>query len=177
LAIGVLMITPLVRKFGKRKVIIVPLIGTLVIYISMLLFPVDNSTTWIILMAIANMFTFGFQLLSWAMISDAIDYNEWKQGFRSDGSLYSSYIFCRKIGTAISSASVPLLIAYAAPSLELNNAATWTASNVNAIYNMSITFPLVGFGLVFIAYLLVFNITTEDYHAMQKDLGHTIDNG
>jgi len=177
LAIGVLMITLLVRKFGKRKVIIVPLIGTLVIYISMLLFPVDNATTWIILMAIANMFTFGFQLLSWAMISDAIDYNEWKQGFRSDGSLYSSYIFCRKIGTAISSASVPLLIAYAAPSLELNNAATWTASNVNAIYNMSITFPLVGFGLVFIAYLLVFNITTEDYHAMQKDLGHTIDNG
>lgn len=111
------------------------------------------------------------------MISDASDYNEWKQGFRSDGALYSSYIFCRKIGTAFSSAAVPLLIAFAAPSLALNNASTWTASNVNAIYNMSILFPLFGFGLVFIAYLLVFNISKEDYHKMQKDLGHTIDNG
>ena len=177
LAIGVLMITPLVRKFGKRQVIIVPLIGTLVIYGTMLLFPVENVYLWIGLMAVANMFTFGFQLLSWAMISDAIDYNEWKQGFRSDGSLYSSYIFCRKIGTAFSSAAVPLLIAFSAPSLELNNATTWTASNVSAIYNMSILFPLFGFGLVFIAYLLVFNISKEDYHKMQKDLGHTIDNG
>src|SRR5699024_5168511 len=32
LAIGVLLITPLVRKFGKRQVIIVPLIASLVIY-------------------------------------------------------------------------------------------------------------------------------------------------
>ena len=177
LAIGALLITPLVRKFGKRQVIIVPLIASLVIYGAMLLFPVENVYIWIALMALANMFTFGFQLLSWAMISDASDYNEWKQGFRSDGALYSSYIFCRKIGTAFSSAAVPLLIAFAAPSLALNNASTWTASNVNAIYNMSILFPLFGFGLVFIAYLLVFNISKEDYHKMQKDLGHTIDNG
>src|SRR5699024_428717 len=74
LAIGVLLITPLVRKFGKRQVIIVPLIASLVIYGIMLLFPVENVYIWIALMALANMFTFGFQLLSWAMISDAIDY-------------------------------------------------------------------------------------------------------
>ena len=61
----------------------------------MLLFPVGNVYLWIGLMAVANMFTFGFQLLSWAMISDAIDYNEWKQGFRSDGSLYSSFTSCQ----------------------------------------------------------------------------------
>lgn len=177
LAIGVFLVNPMVRKFGKRKTILFPLVGALIVYAIMLFINVDNVWVWIGLHALAMFFTFGFQLLSWAMISDAIDFNEWKTGYRTDGSLYSSYIFCRKLGTAFSSALVPLLIGTLTPTLDLADSATWTTGNIDTITNLSVLFPLLGFGLVFIAYKFVFNITTDDYHQMQKALGHTIDNG
>lgn len=173
LALGIFIVTPLVRRFGKRRTIVYPLTGALVIYAAMLVLPIDNVWVWISLLALANAFTFGFQLLSWAMISDAVDYHEWKHGHRSDGSLYSSYIFCRKIGTALSSSMVPLLISFVAPTLQLNQSETWTTANVNAITNLSILFPLIGFALVYVAYRFVFNISDEDYQQMQRDLNHS----
>lgn len=39
--------------------------------------------------------------LNWALISDAVEYSEWKTTIRSEGLVYSAYTFFRKISTAI----------------------------------------------------------------------------
>ena len=42
----------------------------------------------------------------WALVTDCLDYSEWKFHERSDGSMYSLYTFSRKIGSTIASAGV-----------------------------------------------------------------------
>ena len=47
-----------------------------------------------------------FTMLIWALVTDCLDYSEWKFNERSDGSMYSLYTFSRKIGSTIASTGV-----------------------------------------------------------------------
>lgn len=50
-------------------------------------------------------------MLVWAFVSEAIDYNEYKNMTRADGTLYSVYTFSRKIGSTIASTGATALLA------------------------------------------------------------------
>ena len=50
-----------------------------------------------------------YSTVSWAMMGDAIDYNEWKTGTREEGVVYSLHSFFRKLAQGIGPA-VALLI-------------------------------------------------------------------
>lgn len=39
--------------------------------------------------------------LNWALVSDTVDYGEWKTGVRAEGSVYTGYTFSRKISAAL----------------------------------------------------------------------------
>ena len=41
-------------------------------------------------------------MVTWALITDVIDYSEIKNGIREDGSVYALYSFARKLGQAAS---------------------------------------------------------------------------
>ena len=43
-----------------------------------------------------------FSMVSWALVTDVIDYAEIKNGVREDGSVYALYSFARKLGQAVS---------------------------------------------------------------------------
>lgn len=45
----------------------------------------------------------GFQVLIWAMVNDAIDYQELTTGDRKEGMVYATYSFFRKLASAVSS--------------------------------------------------------------------------
>ena len=47
-----------------------------------------------------------FTMLIWALVTDCLDYSEWKFHERSDGSMYSIYTFSRKIGSTIASSGI-----------------------------------------------------------------------
>jgi len=42
-----------------------------------------------------------YSTVSWAMMGDAIDYNEWKTGSREEGVVYSLHSFFRKLAQGI----------------------------------------------------------------------------
>ena len=41
-----------------------------------------------------------YTCVSWALMADAIDYNEWKTGKREEGTVYSLHSFFRKLAQA-----------------------------------------------------------------------------
>ena len=43
-----------------------------------------------------------FSMVTWALVTDVIDYAEIKNGVREDGSVYALYSFARKLGQAVS---------------------------------------------------------------------------
>ena len=107
-------IKKLVDRFGKKEAAtagtIVSLLGGLV----MLVFPmVPISAALPVYMVGLVLFGLGmgvYTCVSWAMMSDAIDYNEWKFGTREEGTVYSLHSFFRKLAQGIGPSIVIALL-------------------------------------------------------------------
>ena len=66
-------------------------------------FPIKNPTLFIVINGICYLGASGFQVLIWAMVNDAIDYQELTTGDRKEGMVYATYSFFRKLASAVSS--------------------------------------------------------------------------
>lgn len=107
--LGMFFIAMLVKKYGKRYVfafgLVLDIIGMLVLNFSggiMSLIVVSS-----IIRGIGN--ACGGATM-WAMVSDTIDYGEWKTGVRTEGLVNSACSFGYKIGNGIGSALLGLIL-------------------------------------------------------------------
>jgi GPH family glycoside/pentoside/hexuronide:cation symporter len=114
--IPIVLFTPLARKmvtkYGKKEMSKVGalcyIIGAVVLLLAPLgIIPVteDNTTADLVVYIIAQLvMALGlgiYSTISWAMMGDAIDYNEWKTGKREEGIVYSLHSFFRKLAQGI----------------------------------------------------------------------------
>ncbi len=108
-------IKKLVTKFGKKEACsagaAVSIIGGLI----MLIFPmVENKTTALLIYVLGLcVFSLGlgvYMCVTWALMADAIDYNEWKTGSREEGTVYSLHSFFRKLSQGVGPSVVLLLM-------------------------------------------------------------------
>ncbi len=105
----------LVTKFGKKEAsstgAFVSILGALV----MCIFPlIGNKTVALIVYVVALcLFSMGlgvYMCVTWALMADAIDYNEWKTGSREEGTVYSLHSFFRKLAQGVGPSVVLLLM-------------------------------------------------------------------
>lgn len=91
---------PLVSRFGKKEVAATGTLVAGVFYVIMFLIP-DISLSLFFILNVCALLGFGFfNLISWAFVTDAIDYQEYLTGVREDGTVYAVYSFARKLGQA-----------------------------------------------------------------------------
>ena len=96
-----------------------------------------------------------YSTVSWSMMGDAIDYNEWKFGAREEGTVYSLHSFFRKlaqgVGPAMALVIMKLFLGYS----EINggNQLFYVALNmryfVAALYLLAAVMQFVGLALVY----------------------------
>ena len=103
----------IVDRFGKKEACVV---GSAVsVFGALLLFlPLGNGTAGLVGYVIAQAF-FGFGLgfytcVSWALMADAIDYNEWKNGTKEEGTVYSLHSFFRKLAQGLGPSAVIIIM-------------------------------------------------------------------
>lgn len=95
-----------------------------------------------------------YSTVSWALMGDAIDYNEWKHGVREEGVTYSLHSFFRKLAQGIGPA-LALVIMVGLGYVEANkgNQIFEVALNmrylVAALYSLSAVMQFIGLGLVY----------------------------
>lgn len=114
--IPILVFTPLARKmvvkYGKKELSIVGsicyVLGGLVMFAAPLgIIPVSEGNTgldlivYIVAQLIMALGMGIYSTVSWAMMGDAIDYNEWKTGNREEGVVYSLHSFFRKLAQGV----------------------------------------------------------------------------
>lgn len=104
--VPMLFVIPLVglfvKKFGKKETAVGGVMISVVAYGALFLMPITNPYVYIGITAVAGL---GMGLLNtviWALVSDAIDYQEYLTGDRNEGTIYSTYSLCRKLSQAIS---------------------------------------------------------------------------
>ena len=114
--IPVVVFTPLARKmvvkYDKRELSLVGslcyIIGAVVLFAAPLgIIPVTDGNTgldlalYVVAQLIMSLGMGIYSTVSWAMMGDAIDYNEWKTGSREEGVVYSLHSFFRKLAQGI----------------------------------------------------------------------------
>lgn len=140
---------PLAKKFGKAEVSIVSNLFAAVVMV--VLFILRPSNVWVYcgLQMLCWLGLGVFSMVSWALITDVIDYSELKNGIREDGSVYAMYSFARKLGQALAAGlSGWLLEAIGYNSEAAAEGLKQTESVLTGIFNISTLIPVVGFGLL-----------------------------
>ncbi len=80
-------------------------------------------------------------MVTWALITDVIDYSEIKNGIREDGSVYALYSFARKLGQAASAGLTGALLTL----IGYDKSTAFEESVKNGIFDISTLVPAVGF--------------------------------
>ncbi len=115
--IPIMVFTPLARKmvtkYGKKELSIVGSICSIIGAAGLFIITPDNTGLDLIIYVVCQLiYSLGmgiYSTVSWAMMGDAIDYNEWKTGKREEGTVYSLHSFFRKLAQGVGPA-IALLI-------------------------------------------------------------------
>ena len=90
----------LASKLGKKEVACIGLLISGGMFLLCWIMRITDPMVYIVLRTIQSMGLGLNSMVSWAFISDIIDYQEIKVGVRTDGTVYSTYSFTRKIAQA-----------------------------------------------------------------------------
>ena len=190
----IVVFTPLARKmvtkYGKKELSIVGSIcyvaGGLLLFLAPLgIIPVTETNTGldlIIYIAAQLIMALGlgiYSTVSWAMMGDAIDYNEWKFGAREEGVVYSLPSFFRKLAQGVGPA---IAIAIMGTMGYVNNAIhpetgaeyidvnliSW--ANTLQIRSLVAILYLVAGVMLFVGLGLIYNLDKKTLNKMQEEL-------
>jgi len=107
-------IAKIVRKFGKKEAASFGCMFCILAYVLMLVLPITPDGTGMAIYVgcqLINGLGMGvYSCVSYSMMADAIDYNEWKFGTRDEGTIYAMHSFFRKASQGVFP-SIGLMIA------------------------------------------------------------------
>ncbi|HEY5220438.1 MAG TPA: MFS transporter [Gemmatimonadaceae bacterium] len=96
--VGIILSTPLAKRYGKRNLFVAGLSGT-VVFTALFVFIPATAVPTMFGMEMARQFAYGFTIpLLWAMMADVADYSEWKNNRRATGVVFSALVFGLKAG-------------------------------------------------------------------------------
>jgi len=175
--IPIVVFTPLARravaKFGKKELATFGSIVSIVAALGLFIVTPNNTGLDLIIYIVCQLiFSLGlgiYSTVSWAMMGDAIDYNEWKFGTREEGTVYSLHSFFRKLAQGIGPSLVlVIMVAFGYVGADEGNQAWQVAINmryiVAATYMLSAIMQFIGLGLIY-------NLDKKTLAKMNKDLG------
>ncbi len=167
-------IKPLVNKFGKKEISVVGSIVTLVGAGIMMIFPTIENRDKALLVYLAGLILFGigmgvYTCVSWAMMSDAIEYNEWKFGTREEGIVYSLHSFFRKLAQGIGPSVVLLIMGVLGYQSELGTIGQSFQTSKNMCWLVAGLY-LFSAVLQFVGIAVIYNLDKKKVDAMTTEL-------
>ncbi|MBR2496356.1 MAG: MFS transporter, partial [Clostridia bacterium] len=184
--IPIVLFTPLARKmvskYGKKELSIVGSICSIVGALGLFIITPNNTGLDLMIYIICQLvYSLGlgvYSTVSWAMMGDAIDYNEWKTGSREEGVVYSLHSFFRKLAQGLGPAGA----------LVIMTALGYKNNTVDALGNASIDVTLLSWDVAvnlrvlvaalflvsaimqFVGLALVYNLDKKTLETMNKEL-------
>ncbi len=149
MTVAALTAKPLAKRFGKAEVSVASNLFAAAVCVLMFLWRPQNVWVYVGLQMLCWLGLGVFSMVSWALITDVIDYSELKNGIREDGSVYAMYSFARKLGQALAAGMVGwLLTAIGYSEGTAQQGVKQTAEVLQGIYNISTLVPAIGFTLL-----------------------------
>lgn len=137
--LGMFVLPPLIKRFGKRNTAIIGTVVTIVGQLMMLVAPVSLA---VVVVSLALKGLGGATLMGtfYAMVTDTIEYGEWKSGVRTEGLVYGAANFGTKLGTGLGAALVGWVLGLGG---YIGGAVVQTTSAQFAVKSLFLYVPLV----------------------------------
>ena len=166
LSIVVLALSPkLVKKMGTIPLIKgSSLLGAAVYIFLFVLHITTNIHVWthIILSALAGMFTGVGNMMQWGLVGEAIDYNEYLLGKRTEGTIYGTFNMIRRLGQAIGASGGVALLGVIGYDVAISNMGmTQSPQTILGIKVLCILAPALATIGSWAAFKFLWNITPE----------------
>jgi len=174
--IPIVAFTPLARKlvvkYGKKELSVLGSICSVAACTIMLLAPITPDGKGLviyILCQLLNSLGMGiYSTVSWSMMGDAIDYNEWKFGAREEGTVYSLHSFFRKLAQGIGpSMALVIMVALGYSEINAGNQLFSVALNMRYLVAALYLFAAV---MQFVGLALVYNLDKKTLEQMTNEL-------
>jgi GPH family glycoside/pentoside/hexuronide:cation symporter len=172
-------ITKIVKKYGKKEASVFGTIVSLVGGAIMLIFPLIQNVKTALVVYLLGLVVFGigmgvYTCVSWAMMGDAIDYNEWRFGTREEGTVYSLHSFFRKLAQGVG----PSLVLFIMGALGYVSKLGTIGQSAQTAHNMCwLVAGLYMFSAIvqFIGLALIYNLDKKTLAKMNADLGRDVE--
>ncbi len=160
-------LSPLVAKLGKKELIVGTMVIALVANIALFLSPLSNPYIYMAINFVVSIGTGFFNVLIWALVGDAIDYQEYITGKREEGIVYASYSLVRKLGQAIAGGLGGFALTFIGYQVGVE---TQTAEVALGIKNIIIALPLLATIISLIAMTFIYNLSKNKLSEMTAEL-------
>ena len=179
--IPIVVFTPLARKavakYGKKELATFGSICSVIAGLGLfIIFPENTNLDLIVYVLCQLVYSLGlgiYSTVSWAMMGDAIDYNEWKTGAREEGTVYSLHSFFRKLAQGIGPSLVLIvMVALGYVGADEGNQAWQVAVNMRYLVAGTFLFSAL---LQFIGLGLVYNLDKKTLAKMNEELGRDVE--
>ncbi len=165
--LGMFFIAMLVKRLGKRNVFA---IGLVLDIIGMLVLNFSGGLMELIIVSsvIRGLGNACGGATMWAMVSDTIDYGEWKTGYRTEGLVNSACSFGYKIGNGVGSALLGWILEFGG---YVGTAAIQTESAIISIKVCFVWIPIIIYVIGLI--IMKFYNLDKEFDSVIKDLKGT----
>ena len=161
------LVPSLVKRFGKRNMIISTSIFSIALFAVLYFVPISNVWVFIALFNIALLGNNVFIMVLWALVTDCIDYTEYKTGKKYEGTLYSLYSFGRKIGMGLGASIGSYAMGWAGFVSGVSQQTDEVAQN---LLNWYILLPIIAFGVILLGIALIYNLNNKKTEEMYQVL-------
>lgn len=170
MAIMIPFIPKLSKKFGKKELCgFGSFFAALAAVLTFVIKPGrDQSGIFMLLLFIIG---FGYSFVSitnWAVITDVIDYQQYKTGIKTESSLYAVYTFCRKLGQTIADyGGLTMLGKIGYDASKMANAG-YVEGVSEGILTICTLIPAIVYTLIFLLYKFAYPLTKEKLEPVYK---------
>lgn len=167
--LGVVFLPKLVKMFGKKRTAMIGFGISVAADLINFMLP-SNVYVFTILASIAFI---GISIpngITWALVSDIIDYGEWKSGERKEATTYSLFNFSRKLAQSLSGflSGIGLGIIGYVPN------AVQTAQALIGIKALLLLYPAIALALAMIIIGFLYKLTDQQHAQIVQDLHQKI---
>ena len=170
-------IKKIVEKWGKKEASVAGALLSLIGAVIMFIFPIVGTAgnkilALVIYMLALAVFGIGmgvYTCVSWALMADAIDYNEWKTGKREEGTVYSLHSFFRKLAQGVGPSLVLVLMGIIGynSDIKVGEQSLATAQNMCWLVAGLYLFSAI---LMFVGLAFVYNLDKKTMETMTAEL-------
>lgn len=168
MVIGMLLVKPAVKIFGKKNLVTWPILGSVVCY-GITAFAPMTPMGWILCQLGSSCFTMFSGLLLWSMISDAVDYQAYITGVRNDGTVYATITFLVFFAGSISTSLIALMLEVLGYDAALGSLGQLEGV-AERIKIFGGVWPMIGATISFICYKFIYNVSDDEMRKISAEV-------